>query len=134
MSREPLERREPREPVYVGQKYTIRCLELADGSCPAGDFLDNLGKGDRAKLTVLFTMLGDTGHISNREKFKKVEDSEKIFEFKSHQIRLFCFFDGKEVLLGEGLRKKQDKHKRADIERAEEWRRWYFSTKRGEDV
>ena len=122
-----------REPVYIGQKFTIRCLELADGSCPAWDFLNSLSDGDRKKLMVLFTMLGDTGHISNREKFKKVENSEKIFEFKSFKIRIFCFYDGKEVLLGEGLIKKQDKHKPADVERAEEWRRWYFS-QRGDDV
>lgn len=122
-----------RDPVHVGQKYTIRCLELADGSCPTGDFIDSLSDGDRKKLTVLFAMFGDVGHISNKEKFKKVEGSAKIFEFKSHQLRIFCFFDQREVLLADAVRKKQDKHKRADVERAEGRRSWYFLQKGDDD-
>ena len=121
-----------RDPVHVGHKYTIRCLELADGSCPVGDFLDSLDKADKAKLSVLFTRLGDTGVISNREKFKKVEGS--IFEFKSFKIRIFCFFHGKEVLLADGIIKKTDKLRAADIERAENWRRWFVSQTGGSDV
>lgn len=123
-----------RPPVYIGERYTIKCLELADQSCPTWDFLEALDKSDRTKLMVLFTRFADAGHISNDTKFKKVEGSEKIFEFKSFQIRIFCFFDGKVLLLADAIRKKQDKHKRTDVDRAEAWRRWYFSQKRGEDV
>jgi Phage derived protein Gp49-like (DUF891) len=118
-----------REPVYVGKKYTIRCLELADGSSPAWDFLQSLGDADRVKVTALFAWFGDNGPITNRQKFKKIEESEKISEFKSFQVRIFCFYDGREVLLEFGVIKKKDKHKRADIERAESYRRWYFSQK-----
>lgn len=121
-----------REPEYEGNFFTIRALELADGSCPVGEFLDRLGASDRRKLDVLFEMLGDHGRISNREKFRKLADTEQIWEFKSFQIRLLCFFaPGKLVLLAHEVIKKKDKHKKPDVKIAEERRQWYLSQQRG---
>lgn len=118
----------PRPPEFEGTHYTIHALTLADGSCPAGEFLDSLTAADRRKLDVLFEMLGNHGKISNPEKFKKIEGTDGIFEFKSFQIRLLCFFASNgRVMLAFGVRKKKDKHKREDINRAEEYRRWFRS-------
>lgn len=117
-----------RDAEFTGRFYTIRCLELADGSCPVGDFLDALGEADSKKLDVLFERLGEHGKISNKEKFRKLTDSEAIFEFKSFQIRILCFFGpDKTVLLAHALIKKKDKHSAADIGLAEDRRRWYLS-------
>src|SRR5690606_1190728 len=100
--------------------------------CPVGEFLDGLDASDRRKLDVLFEMLGDHGRISNREKFRKLADTEEIWEFKSFQIRLLCFFaPGKLVLLTHAVIKKKDKHKKSDIEIAQERRRWYLSQQGG---
>jgi len=115
-----------REPEYVGTKFCIRALELPDGSCPVGEFLDSLDDTARAKLDISFEMLGDQGVIKNREKFKKVEGSDKIFEFKSHQIRLLCTFKGRNVYLLHAVVKKKNKLRSQDIERAERYKQEYL--------
>ena len=107
----------PRRPEYVGSRLTIECMERVDGSYPAGEFLDGLTERDRRKLDVIFEMLGDQGQIRNKTKFKKVEDA--IFEIKSHQVRIFCFFTrDSRLVLAFGLMKKRDGHKRKDITKA----------------
>lgn len=121
-----------RKPEYAGNFFTIQALELADGSCPVGEFLDALTAGDRTKMDVLFERLGDHGRISNREKFRKLADTEEIWEFKSYQIRVLCFFaPSRLVVLAHAVRKKQDRHRKADIEIAEQRRRWYLSLGQG---
>lgn len=107
-----------------GTKRTIHSVIFADGSSPAVEFLDPLTDDKRRKLDTLFERMGDHGELRNKEKFKKVEDSDGLFEFKSHQIRVLCFFgtdNGVYLLLG--LIKKSDKLKKSEVERAEEYRR-----------
>ncbi|HEX2078406.1 MAG TPA: type II toxin-antitoxin system RelE/ParE family toxin [Longimicrobium sp.] len=120
----------PRAPEYAGLKFTIQAMELADGSSPVGEFLDGLDARDRRKLDVLFEMLGELGRISNDTKFKKLSDREEIWEFKSFQVRIYCFFTpDRHVMLAHAVIKKQDRHNRADLEKAEERRRWFFDQK-----
>lgn len=75
---------------YRGPVRAIEAAVLRDGSMPARDFVESCRDSDQAKLFVLFKMLGDTGRIPNREKFKRIEGGD-FFEFKSFQIRLPCF-------------------------------------------
>jgi mRNA-degrading endonuclease RelE of RelBE toxin-antitoxin system len=116
-----------RLPEFEGHYYKIECLEFSDGSCPAGDFLDELEKPDRRKLDTLFERLATTGRIDNREKFKKLEGSDQIWEFKSFQIRIPCFFTrDKRVILLFGLVKKKNKYQKSEVERAEQYRSSYL--------
>lgn len=116
----------PREPEFEGLRFKILCLTLPNGECPAGGFLDSLSNSERNKMDVMFEKLGNTGSIHNREKFKKLEGSDGIFEFKAHQIRILCFFTPRrEVVLAFGLRKKQDRHIKSDIQRAEKYKQDY---------
>lgn len=119
------------DPVYEGKSLTIQSLMLGDGSCPVEEFLSGLNESDRRKLDVLFERLGESGKIFNREKFKKVENSEGIFEFKSFQIRILCFFSNKVVYLAHWVVKKGDKLRPADVKTAEERRRWYLQNQGG---
>jgi hypothetical protein len=113
-----------RSPEYEGHRFTIACLELADGSCPSGEFLDALTKSERTKFDVLFERLGDQGRISNPEHFKKLDGTDGLWEFKRHQLRIFCFYaPNRIVYLLYGLRKKKDKHAKADIHRAAEYKK-----------
>lgn len=60
------------------------------------------------------------GQINNREHFKKLESRQghAIREFKRHQIRfLGRFGPGRQFLVAHGLKKKQDKHRPADLDR-----------------
>ena len=116
-----------RAPEYVGAQFTIVCQELPDGSCPVGEFLDGLDESDRNKLDVLFERLGDHGKISNREKFKKVED--KIWEFKSFQIRVLCFHTpDRQWILCHWAIKKGDRLKPSTVQIAQERRSIFFQT------
>jgi hypothetical protein len=116
-----------REPEYVGSYFTIRCQELKNGTCPVGEFLDGLSPSDRRKLDVLFERLGDQGRISNREKFRKVEDH--IWEFKSFQIRVLCFFaPNGQVILCNWETKKRDRLKQSTVRTAHERRHEFLNS------
>lgn len=113
--------------AYTGTKRTIELLCDDDGSCPVGDFLEGLDPRDLRKVDVLFDLMGSKGQISNKEKFKKLEGSDGIFEFKSFQVRLLCFFapNGR-VIVCRGLVKKSDKHSNQDITFAEQRRKKFL--------
>lgn len=97
---------------------------LDNGSCPVRDYLSSLSSQERQKVDVLFERLGSTARITNEQKFKKIEGTGSLFEFKSHQTRLICFFTkDKRVVICHALRKKQDKHKPKDLEHAENLRK-----------
>jgi hypothetical protein len=89
----------------------------ADGTCPAAEFFEQLSASDQTKLITLFKRFADFGKIINREKFKKIGDN--LFEFKSFQIRVFCFIERNELILTHGCIKKRDNLGKADTERAE---------------
>jgi hypothetical protein len=119
MERRPLHT----ECVYKGNFHSIELLVLDDGSCPVRGFLSALSAKDRTKVDVLFELLASHGRISNKEKFKKIEGTE-LWEFKSFQIRLICFFmKDKRVVICHALTKKQDKHKPKDLVHAENLRK-----------
>lgn len=113
--------------VYAGSKRTIELLCNDDGTCPCKEFIDGLSASDQRKLDVLFEKLGETGKISNDQKFKKLEGSESIFEFKSFQVRLLCFYaPGGRVIVCRGVIKKKNKHDRTNVRYAEERRRGFL--------
>lgn len=106
--------------AYVGAHKSIELYVEPDGSCPVETFLDALSSSDRRKVDALFEKMGEHGRISNEQKFKKLEGSKEIWEFKSFQIRLLCFHvPGKRLIVCRGVVKKRDKHTASDIGFAE---------------
>ncbi|HVJ04493.1 MAG TPA: type II toxin-antitoxin system RelE/ParE family toxin [Candidatus Saccharimonadales bacterium] len=83
----------------------------------AAEFFDDLSVSDQAKLAALFKRFADCGEIKNREKFKKIADN--LFEFKSGQIRMFCFLERGMVVVTHGCIKKKDALNKTEIKRAE---------------
>ncbi len=119
----------PTRVEYVGPKATIELYEYEEGSCPAAEYLSDLAPSDRQKIDTLFELMGVRGEIRNDQKFKKLEKSDGIFEFKSFQVRLLCFYaktSPKKLIITHGVTKKQDKHAKADIRRAETIRTKYL--------
>jgi phage-related protein len=104
-----------------GRKFTIECAIRSNGTMPAKDFYDHeLSNQERAKLKPPITRLADDGRVDNKERFKKVEGTEELFEFKSHQVRILGFFrPGGRFVLTHGLRKKQDRLPKTEIKMAE---------------
>ena len=42
----------------------------------------------------LFNKMAEQGRIANREQFKRIEGTDKLWEFKSFKIRMPCYFLG----------------------------------------
>lgn len=84
---------------------------------PAKVFIEQqLLEREQATLAALFKRMADYGTVPNREQFKPVRG--EIFEFKKHQIRVFCFRRENRWLLTNGYRKKRDRIAPAEIDRA----------------
>jgi phage-related protein len=103
--------------VATGAMRTIEAAVCLDGNSPAQEFLDQLAEADQQKLAALFARMADHGVVTNEEKFKKLEGA--IWEFKSSQIRIPCFQDGRAWVLTHGFLKKKQKAPKREIERAE---------------
>ena len=110
--------------IYSGAKRNIELL--CDYGSDVEAFIESLDASDRKKLDVLFERMGEFGKITNPEKFKKLEDSDGVFEFKSFQIRILCFMAGARVVLCRGLYKKRNKHVPGDIQYVEGCRKKFL--------
>ena len=103
--------------LCVGRKLTVEFAVRSDGTMPAKLFFDSLDPQDKRKLMVLFQWLADEGRIVNREKFKKVEGTQGLFEFKSFQIRMPGFFTpDRRFVITHGFRKKKDAFPKSEVE------------------
>jgi hypothetical protein len=98
----------------------IEAVVLDDGSCPAEEFLNGLDEEKTAKMKALFNLFIEMHpRQMSDQKFKKIEGTADLFEFKSFQIRMPCFFaSGGRILLTHGLTKKQDRLPSSEITRA----------------
>ena len=110
--------------LWPGPQVRIEAVILSAGTCPAGEFLDDLDQisrksGVREKMESLFERLGQ-GHRLSRKRFRKVED--EIWEFKYDQVRILCFSNPGRWICTHGLIKKQDRLPRSEIDRAKQIR------------
>jgi len=103
-------------PIITSGTWTIRALH--DGRrCFAQDYIHDLQEADQKKLHALLKRTSQKGPPRNPEKFGKVEGD--VFEFKSFQDRLFCFYHAdKTIILTHGFRKKRNRVHRKEIDRA----------------
>lgn len=89
--------------AYRGARFKIEFAQLRNGTVPGLEFLNAQEPRWRANMQVLFTRLGDEGRISNREKFKQLENTE-FWEFKAFKIRMPCYFrHDKRVVITHGF-------------------------------
>ena len=103
--------------VVHGPMRIIEYAVCSNGIMPARKFIEKeLNESERTMLLVLFKRMADHGTVPNREQFKKVEG--EIFEFKKHQIRVFCFRTGDHWLLTNGYKKKKDRLDPGEVKRA----------------
>lgn len=96
----------------------------ADVVPQAHQFYLKQSESDQAKLLTLFKLLANVGRITNREKFKQLGEKagsrgKDLWEFKSFQLRFIGDFrPGYRFILAQGVRKKRDDLRPADIEAA----------------
>ncbi|MGA2267478.1 MAG: type II toxin-antitoxin system RelE/ParE family toxin [Bryobacteraceae bacterium] len=107
-----------RPTAYAGSLFTVVYAVCADRSSPGAQFyrteLDDL---ERAKMNTLFKYIGDHGRITNQEKFRKLQG--ELWEFKSHQVRMPCYYlPGRLLVITHGFRKKGNSTPPEEIARA----------------
>ena len=86
--------------------------------------LDNgLTPPELTKLDVIFQLLGDGNGMRSRTRFRKLQGTDGIFEVKSGQIRILCFYAGGNLILLFGVRKKSNKLPKKDIRKARNMKR-----------
>jgi phage-related protein len=108
------------ELVARGNVFAIEAFISDQGGALALKFLETLSEKEQVQLAALFQRLADTGKIWNEQKFKHLEGTDSIFEFKANENRVLCFFFvGKRVILTHGFKKKQAKTPKGEIEQAE---------------
>jgi len=106
--------------AYQGSIFTLEFYVKLSGEVMVADWLESQSEAMQAKFAALFTWMGDHGRIANERKFKHLTGSDQIFEFKSDDGRILCFFFfGKRIILTNGFRKKGDKTPKGEIARAE---------------
>lgn len=106
---------------------TITFYRTTDGKCPIEEFLDSL-PGKAAQKTTWVLKLVEELHQVPVTYLKKLAGTEEIWEcriaFGSNAYRIFCFFAGNSgVVLTHGFIKQSRKTPRAEINRAEAYRR-----------
>ncbi|MBK7962788.1 MAG: type II toxin-antitoxin system RelE/ParE family toxin [Bdellovibrionales bacterium] len=102
--------------IYRGQVFQIEAVVLPNGDVPAEEWLESLSQKHQQKFASLFAMLADVGKLWNERKFKHLEGSDQIFEFKVDDGRILCFFFvGQRVILTHGFAKKSAKTPRVKL-------------------
>jgi phage-related protein len=103
--------------IFRGNALTIAAL-TSGKKCPVRGFIEELQASDQKKVIQLLKRAADHGLLRNEEKFRKLK-SYDLWEFKSFQVRLICFLDGKNiVILTHGFIKKQAGTPRSEIDKA----------------
>lgn len=109
---------------------TVIFYRTADGKCPARELLDSLSGKAAQKVAWVLSLVEDLDVVPSTY-FKKLVGTEEIWECRiqlgSHAYRIFCFFDGRAVVvLTHGFIKKTQKTPQRELERAEAYRRDYL--------
>jgi phage-related protein len=92
---------------------------VVDGRYLVQEFMGELSDAEQKKVGALLRRTAENGLPRSSEHFKKLDGD--LFEFKAHQVRIFCAFRGQSILvLTHGLKKKKDRHNKQDIERAKQ--------------
>lgn len=121
-------------------EYAYRILAIGERrdkdslNSPVYDFLIEQKRRDPkelARLTAQLDKTAESGPPKDKTKFRHLEGSEGIYEFKSPGgLRLFCFWDEKSLIIcTHGFHKKSQKTPKGVIETAERWRKAYFEAK-----
>lgn len=71
-------------------------------------------------MQALFQRFAETGWIKTKERFRNLGkvNGQRLWEFKSHQLRFLGALGSREFVVAHAFKKKQDRHRQTDLERA----------------
>jgi len=103
--------------AYEGEEFTIEWYFSPLGKSNALEYYNDLTEPQKEKLFHLFQRMGDTGSITNKEKFNY--EGDHIFAFKPVPDRFLCFFfEGSRIIVTNAFQKKTQKLPPREKERA----------------
>ncbi|QWR76231.1 type II toxin-antitoxin system RelE/ParE family toxin [Candidatus Magnetomonas plexicatena] len=113
---------------------TVVFYTTAEGKSPVRDFLDLLSGKVAQKITWVLKLVEDLDSVPSGY-FKKLSGTKDIWEcrvtFGSNTYRIFCFFaDNSLIVLTNGFIKKTQKIPKAEIEKAEAYRRDFLKRRK----
>ena len=111
------------------QKWIVDFYIKANGRCPAVDFLDSLSAKEKVLIRRCLQRLEEYGTELERPYVAPLRDHIWELRKETHQgnIRLlYFFFDGNKFIITHGFKKKDDKVKDSEIEKAIEIRKDYL--------
>lgn len=118
--------------VYQGQKFQVEFYFTAVGKIPAKEYLEELSLDIKVKLVALVKYMAENGKLFDKTKFRMVDATEKIYEFKPLSYRFFTFFcEGRRIIITNGYIKKTQKVSSRDLERAINIKRDYICRVKG---
>ena len=98
--------------VVKGEWGTVEYAIKLNGKMPAKDFIESLRRDETSKLLNPLGKMAEKGNIWNPQQFRIIKGMrEKIYEFKSGQVRLLCFRKGNSWILTNGFRKGEPARK-----------------------
>ena len=104
---------------YRGEKFQIEFYFTHQGEMPAKEYFDASDRQTKVKLLAQVKYLAENGRLFDEAKFRLVDKTEKIFEFKPKEERFFNFFwEEKKIIITNAYRKKGQKVDKRELERA----------------
>jgi phage-related protein len=113
-----IEQKQEREFIaFEGEKFTIEWYFDSKGKSISLKYLESLDDEEQVKLFELMKLMGNTGIINNKTKFRN--EGDKLYAFKPQPHRFLCFFfEGQKIIVTNGFHKKTDKLPKNEKERA----------------
>lgn len=105
--------------IVNGSRLRVRWAANARGRMFGKEFFEGeLSEKEKARVLAMIRQFSQTGVIKSKEHFRAL--GQGLFEFKRGQIRFLGAYGprGKEFSIASGLRKKTDRHKTKDLDKA----------------
>lgn len=100
-------------------EWTIAEYERVRGDFPVRTFLAGLDGDQADQAAALLLLLRARGNQLREPHSRIVEGQRNLLELRRHQVRIFYMFrPGREIVLLDGIVKKQDRIPTTDLKRA----------------
>jgi hypothetical protein len=107
-----------------GTAWTITEYERGRAEFPIRTFLASLEGRNANEAAALLAQLAARGNQLREPRSKVIEGQRNLFELRGHQVRIFYMFrPGREIVLLDGVIKKQDRISKADLKRVLQYQR-----------
>ncbi len=110
--------------AFSGQEFLVEWYFDSKGDSESLEYFESLDEDEQVKLLTLFKLIGNTGAIKNKTKFRS--EGDKIYAFKPKPHRFLCFFfSGKKIIVTNAFHKKTDKLPPQEKDRALKYKEDY---------